>query len=309
MRCFLLLVFAISFSHTAKSQIVFSPSGAEWRYSFFWGFPYEMENEKIAYVRDSTLGATQVKVLTHRKFYRAYNAGGNNLTVLKQSADTVFFRSELTQHTWQVLYNFAALPGQSWNTTIQVNDINGPPLPLVTYTVTVDSVKNVVVNSVTLKRLFVRYIESSIVSYNAVITERFGADPFMFNYNNQIDASDYDIALYFLCYKDDAFGVKQFTNYSCEYSDYMSISENAAGLNFGVYPNPSSDVLHIKELNSYPVRKMEIADALGKVKMTIEANEIQDKIDICRLSEGMYFLKIFIGQQPLVFKFMKQIRD
>lgn len=310
MKHFLLLFFVINLAQAVQSQVVFSPPGAEWRYSFFWGFPYRIENEKIAYVRDSTLGGAQVKVLAHRRFYSAYNPFDYKLTLIRQVGDTVFFRSEITEHTWQILYNYAAQAGQSWQTTIQLDDINTSIPVLTTHTVSVDSVKNVIVNSVNLRRLFVKYSESNVSTYSRVITERFGADPFMFNYSNLIDGSDYDMILYFLCYKDNVFGVKQFTNYSCDYSDYMSISENYSGSGLGVYPNPSAEVLHIKELNSYAVRKMEIVDGLGKIKTSIENKEVSDRIDISGLDGGMYLLKIYINQQqPFVFKFMKQGQD
>lgn len=132
-----------------------------------------------------------------------YNYLANNLTLIKQKGDTIFFRNLITQHSWQILYNYAAPAGQSWQTKVdRLDPINGTYS--VTYTITVDSAKNILVNNLNLKTLFAKYqvIEGpNIISSDAVqITERFGSNLFMFSYTDFF-ASDGDLFYKFLCYQ------------------------------------------------------------------------------------------------------------
>jgi hypothetical protein len=140
---------------SSYAQIVFCPPGASWNYSFVY-IPapngiYNYVNEQIAYVKDSLIGGEPAKVLTHRFYYeQCYQVGQlqPKETYIKQRGDTVFFRNARTQHTWQILYNFASPPGGSWKTTL----LDAYDIPYTT-TLTVDSISQEVKNGFNLKKL------------------------------------------------------------------------------------------------------------------------------------------------------------
>ena len=183
----LILLFSILFlAQTIKAQIVFCPPGAEWHYSFGVPLSAAKENFKIKYVRDTTIGAETFKVLQHRKFfYFCENPPTSKLTLIRQSGDTVFMRNPTTLNNWQVLYNFAAQPGQTWTNVLKNSaGIN------ITYTTYVDSVRYVTVNNYTLKQLAVNYAGISTYTNNYRITERLGVNGYLFNYDSYQGCDD-----------------------------------------------------------------------------------------------------------------------
>jgi hypothetical protein len=280
----------------AQAPIVFCPPGAEWHYSFsaFWNS--NRPNEEIKYIRDSVVDSETVKVLQHTRMFNYKNlAVGTMHTLIKQKGDTVFFRSYSTQHSWQILYNYAALAGQSWTTTI----CNFPQVTS-TYTVAVDSVRTVMINNMSLRKLFVSYIPGlplpSFVGNRTEITERIGCHKFLFNYIAPYYSTDADRSEGILCYEDASFGLKQFTEKECWYEVYVGISEN--NLNKGgisLYPNPSKGEFTIK-MESGNTAQLVIFNALGqlvfKETMTIHETLLRPK-----LMGGVYYYQFLEGSQ------------
>jgi hypothetical protein len=172
MKKALLLVFAFFLLNKIQAQTVFCPLGAEWHYLFnFLGFlPGNSINENIKYTGDTLEGSDNVKILTHTRFFLQCSPVVNK-TLIKQKGDTVFFKNSRTLNGWQILYNFAALPGQSWTTSVLQNDSS-----VSTFTYSVDSVKQISVNGFSLKNLYVTKAGFSFFpAVQIQITERFGS--------------------------------------------------------------------------------------------------------------------------------------
>jgi len=293
MKKYLIFLVLFSLSKT-KAQVVFCPPGAEWHYLFsgtiFW--PGTTYNEKIKYVGDSINGLDTLKILTHYRFYTTCGPGSSK-TYIKQKGDTVFFKNNRTQGIWQILYNFAATAGQSWQTTT-ILSLNTPK----TFTFTVQSVSTVTINGYPLRQLTI-----DISHWGGhIITERFGSDAFLFNFNsispNQCDG---DVLMEFLCYQDDAFGVKQFGEKSCDY-----YTRNTTGINekllederVKIYPNPVNDKLHFEiiEPKNEPIN-LTIMNPLGQVVYTKTMSRTEEEIDLSDLKSGIYLLNLFYNKE------------
>ena len=303
MRRLLLLFSVLFFAEISKAQVVFCPPGAEWHYLYF-SLGNVKINEEIKYVRDSSLNSETVKVLQHKRFFKWQNYYGNKLTVIKQKGDTVFFRSLITQHTWQVLYNYAALPGQSWENQIKlINPIYATTL-VTTHTLTVDSIKDTIVNSINLRTLFIKMTSTSISgsgttgSANFRITERFGCNEFMFNFYNLKYVSDADWFEKFLCYKDDVFAQVQFTETDCYYSNPLGVNGKLKIKDDGlkIYPNPSSDLLNVelvnKNIKNYTLKLTNILGEEERFEL-ISKQENSLQLNVSQLKNGIYFLQVF----------------
>lgn len=266
-------------SKCLPAQIVFCPPGATWNYSFIKYFgSTEIENEKIIYEKDTLVNGETVKLLRHERAFMACNLNRIKFTLLKQKGDTIFINNQKTQNTWQILYNFAAQAGQSWQTTfIQDNST------VVTYTMSVDSVKNVIINGMTLKQLYAGYS----------ITERLGCNPFLFYFNNNGSGScHHDYVSWFLCYQDSVFGTYQLTEKPCDFTNPLGIN-NISDFDkvFAVYPSPTVDWLRI-EFNSINVSDLYLFDNLGNelIHRPVQANEHEKDVDIGDLDSGIYQL-------------------
>lgn len=303
MKKFLFLILLSGWLSKSEAQIVFCPPGAEWHYSFLYYVPYLHTNVKIKYVKDSVLNSEQVKVLTQGSYYSYCSLGPpSSLSFIKQNGDTVFFKNAATQNSWQILYNYAATAGQSWTNTISSFYSFSTT---VTYTITVDSVNSVTMNGFMLRRLYVKY-KNSTSSFNtpAQITERLGCEGYLFNYENPKNLGDCDRVRYFLCYQDDKFGLKQFTDKPCDYEDYVGIPENYQNSSIKIYPNPASDFLTVSFENELlkPGAVLSIKDLCGRAVKQVNMEDLSlasDRIDISDLSKGIYLLSVKNNEQTV----------
>jgi len=293
-----LLLLSILFFQKALPQapVVFCPAGAEWHYSFSSFWSSARPNEEIKYIRDSVVNSETVKVLRHKRlFYYKNLSVYTQYTLIRQSGDTVFFRNASTQHSWQILYNYAAQAGQTWTTTIRdpVIQIDN------THTIAVDSVKTVVLNNMSLRKLYVRYGPGpglAVAVRKTEITERIGCHSFMFNYIAPYYATDADRSEGILCYEDATFGLKQFTEKDCYYQYYVGLEENKADHNgIYVYPNPGNGVLRLMIPGGSGLQNPEllVSDLCGRSIAHQELSRLQEQeIDLKNLCNGVYLLSV-----------------
>lgn len=284
-----------------NSQVVFCPPGAEWRYNFAYHISSQITNEKIAYTGDTILAGQSVKKLKHERFFTQYNSGTYvKLTLIKQSGDTIFMNNPRTKNKWQILYNFAAKSGDVWRDTL--SDWSTTPIH---YTVTVNSVDYTTVNSLQLKRLHVTYVSNTYgIPKNYEITERIGCSKYLFNYIGRKSQSDDDYIYAALCYKDDEFGLKQFSSTPCDYVNYVGLSEPALNSGLRVYPNPAASRINIAFSNS-ETASLEINNSLGQLVHSQVISSGQE-LDLQFLSSGIYFLGVRRGDERSVVKLIKE---
>ena len=296
----LFLLFSLVMFAKTKAQIVFCPSGAEWHYVYMDGglsSPVNYKNETIKYVHDSLLNGETVKVIRHTKIFAATNINNSYLTCIQQRGDTVFMKSTFTNNQWCILFNFAALPGQSWQIPLSLHNN-------LTFTVTVDSVNYISLNGYNLKQVFLKYKQpccgGSIRNYSTSIIERIGGSGafYLFNFYGGM-YSDGDYINKFLCYQDSAFGLKQFTSKSCDYSLIAGVNELTNETPFlKLYPNPTSDILHLtlENQNLSGELRINLVNLLGETISEFQTEKLEEsrfEMNLESLKKGVYFLQVF----------------
>jgi hypothetical protein len=283
MRPKLILLFSILFLSRAFAQVVFCPPGAKWTANFTNGiWSTSIMNASIYYSGDTIIGAENVKILSHSKFFNQCNAG-SVITYLKQQGDTVFIKNRHTQDTWQTLYNFACGPGQGWTFTYTLQT-----LPTQTYSYTVDSTSTIIENGFNLRRLYLSFRTTLSPSSTAhtVVTERYGWG-FLFQYQGRISACDGDGFISNLCYSDNSFGSKKFTTLPCDYQNPSVVLELVEQQGLQAYPIPCKDILHVSNVQAG--QKILIEDLIGRHLMEIDIDSKLD-LDLSSLPSGMYQL-------------------
>ncbi len=293
-RLFLLICvtdFLFSFS-----QVKFCPPGAEWHYlfnSYNLSPSPSYENEMIKYTGDSIIGLDTLKVLIHKRFFWRYNSSYAGPTLIKQKGDTIFMRNKFTQDAWQILYNFAAIPGQGWS--IIINN----PTPK-TYSFTVTSVTNTIINGQMLKILEIT--GSGLISLQ--VTERLGSSGFLFPFIKG-SVSDGDYLSKSLCYRDDAFGELKYTEFPCDYSNPVGLNElNNSGA-AEIFPNPFSSELTFKNLNK-GIIKLITSDGKEVLSVNIDDGICNQAINTESLPCGFYYAKIYSGSSFITKKLQKE---
>ena len=283
----------------AKAQITFPAAGADWHFetrSNGFSGPYTYANTEVKYIKDTLFMGRTVKVLGANisYFLTAYVNSGHVFTYT--SNDSVFFYNSQTLNQWQLLYSFNTPAGQSWQ--LQVQDKNG----IDTIHVRVDSVKNTLVNSVSLKTLFVTYTEinhfpnSISHSFPSVIYDRIGDTQYLFNYMSDwiplCDGCTFIEGL--LCYQDSTFALYQpDTAKSCSYT-YTGIKQfTGNNEQVTVWPNPASNSLQVAVSNGQ-VTSIYIHDVLGNEVNAghVELVATSAQIDVSNLTNGVYFVEV-----------------
>lgn len=301
-RFLLFLVLAISFNKI-KAQVVFCPPGAKWHVMWnggLLGFT-TISNRTVEYVRDSLISTESYPVLQCISFYAWPCTHINSqLTLIRQSGDTVFFRNNNTNHTWQILYNFAATAGQTWTTSVRTNTSS-----VHIHTITVQSVSTVTLNNFPLRVLnvsmsFFYGINSTVTTTASMtITERLGSSRYLFYFHNKnISTCDAGSFSGNLCYQDDKFGVYQYaSDKPCNFTNVGINEFEKSNSVIKLYPNPVNSSLNIDIedwKDSYEIR---VQNALGqRMNITVQGRlKTVTNFEISDLKEGIYLLQVLDG--------------
>lgn len=293
-KIYLILYLSVFFLSTNYAQIVFCPPGAEWHFSYkLWDQPQNNFVTTIKYDRDTVINQDTLKILKHVDFDLTVYTVQHKYTLIKQRGDTIFMNNFRTNNNWEILYNFATVQGQSWLTNYNVH---GGAMR--TYSFTVDSINYEIVNGFNLKNLFVKVVSTvNLHGYNYSsfkISERFGCTKFMFMFGNE-GYNDNNWISAFLCYQDNAFGLKQFTNNACNYTNVGVQQFSVADNSIKIYPNPAKDWLMLESDSEhfFTTNQVDlvITDVLGLIVKKLKLTQ-QTKVDMSDLKAGIYLLTI-----------------
>jgi hypothetical protein len=286
----LFLFFCLLTFGNISSQVVFCPPGAAWSGLFstiLWS--QATKNSTIAYLKDSISGTDTLKMLFHNKFYGQCNYQQIPFTLIKQKGDTIFMLNQFTQNAWEILYNFGCTPTTGWKTTYILP--GGTPR---TYSITVDSLRNIAENGFTLRQLVstIKYAYgSSTVTYTANITERYGWG-FLFTYRSNSGSCDGDFFLSTLCYSDNYFGTKYFGENPCDFQNPTGFEKRLITKgSILIFPNPISDMLNIKSEYDPEETELVIQNVLGNEVRNLTA-DWKESLDVSDLQPGIYFVTL-----------------
>jgi len=195
------------------------------------------------------------------------------------------------------LYDFTANPNDYWevagfdqslflDTCDSLGEIN------------VDSIGTTVINSETLKYIYVSRRANSYWSIYGKVVERIGAFDYMFPeaYGCILDANEGGALR---CYYDSTFGLFETGLAStCDY--VVSVEQHDLNCSLNVYPNPTADLLTIEfnhsisspfQINIYSLLNQKIISKQIQSQLTgIEMNNLRD---------GLYFIEVTDGRNKV----------
>jgi hypothetical protein len=238
MKKTLVLLSLLLQSVSVDSQVVFAPLGAQWNYLFYssnFSTVQDVSREDIRCIRDTVIAGDTCRVLTHRRGSMYFNSTTVGVTAVRQTGDTIWFRNVLTNHKWQVLYNFNTSPTNSWTILYYSGASQG-------FTCTPVSHTSDTINNIVLRKMRVLVKPSNKPSFLMNVTERFGSELFMFYFHSP-QSSDGDFFFTSICYKDNTFGQHQFTEYDCDTRNSIHSPDNEG--TGTLYPNPATSKFFI----------------------------------------------------------------
>ena len=83
----------------------------------------------------------------------------------------------------------------------------------------------------------------------------------------------------------------------------LGVEENAL-MDFSYYPNPTSDVLTLK--NNKLIERVSIYNLIGQSVMEYQVDALNFQIDTSNLSTGAFFMKVYINGQVGIYKIIKE---
>ncbi len=301
------LLSALSFTSNAQTTSDWAPVGATWYYTetFFWPIPMIEDYLMIQSVGDTVIQGLSCRKLTKR--HTIVCSDRPQVEYMYSEGQQVYF-FDSAFNGFQMLYDFGAVPGDSWS--IRLKDPNDP-LDEDTLVVTVDSTDMATINGLPLNRLYVTYLFLNETipnySYNSVLIDRIGDTWYMFNYMPELGfVCDANMSQGLRCYEDSVVGhYETGIADSCTYIEfYDAVAENSGGT-LRVHPNPVTHFLFL-ETSLSGNKTILVSDLQGRVLMRMETASNPVSLDLSDLPPQVYILRLKNGEHILHTRIIKQ---
>ncbi len=281
---------------------VWIEQGAVWHYNY--GNLMEGGFIRITNEKDTLINGQKCEQLQPVQFKFTWDQYGNiyfldsipwKSEYTYTHGDTVFY---LENGSFYVLYNFGAQPGDSWDLGVETNYWSCSDSRAV-----VDSIGTTILNGQELRWISISHTEGSSVALDGMAIERFGAaENYLFPVERNCDSNiivefnSYD----FSCFQDNEFPLINMTDKDCEFL-LTSGHNNIVVQEVMVFPNPTKNQINI--LVHGPA-DIELFDHNGL--LFIRRSNHQGKLDISKLSRGVYFLRIILDNHICMKKIIKE---
>lgn len=96
----------------------------------------------------------------------------------------------------------------------------------------------------------------------------------------------------------------QAEDYSIEVTENLGVSNNNALSAFSFYPNPTSDIVHLKA--SKNIESAFLYNLLGQKVLNVKMNATSSELNVSGLTNGTYILKVSIDGEIGTYKLLKK---
>ncbi len=288
-----LFAFTVSKLQAFAQTTDFAPVGATWYYSeVSFIIPYP---EKFRLVEVTGEEVFQGKLC--RKIEGLTGCGLHNPCYVFSQNDSVFYWSIHTS-SFQLLYDFRAVPGDSW-------EIDGMLPPVGAVRIQVDSLSTRVVGNDTLKAWCVSY-SPEWFDWGTEILEKVGNTCFLGPSSDLCENGPCGIR----CYSDSANDLR-FVPYPCDTAIFTSKTKNIPGLEpINIYPNPFFDKITLRSGHELQGGSFQLFDHLGRLVLHQLVTTGGIEIETTGLPNGVYFAMVGqLGRLLQVEKLIKLDRE
>ncbi len=302
-KIFYVWVFALMLVTEGNAQI-WAPTGSVWHYGILESFFSQNQGYlKVESIGDTSIQGQQCKILHKTR----YNASTHMLT--DEGNDYMYSLNDKVFHfmndTFYTLYNFNAMPGDTWTVAVPFPSpfasLN-PPDTLVK--IVVDSVSTITIQSQILRTLYVHSDSNDWYFLNPIIEgigSMGGMFPFIYDWMD-------DNIPFFRCYVDTSFFYQRNLAYPCD-TVIDKLDESSFYETFDVFPNPATNYFMIKmgipKLN-YSTASLRIFDEFGREvifkKITIEEIMYGIKINSETFGDGIYQVLLFLENPAMMLR-------
>ncbi|HHH55317.1 MAG TPA: T9SS type A sorting domain-containing protein [Bacteroidetes bacterium] len=288
----LLIVFFLSISFQAFSQIEFAPAGAEWyssvigATSFIPPFTYYDLPINHKYDRDTLINSIGAKVIVN-----TYPNIDPDEHIITQSGDSILI---WWGNEFHLLYDFGAEVGEI---------IHTEPSPSTEYSLELIEKDTVIINGEELINYSFNVPSSQA---NILVNNKFGAINNFLAYGFYVDG-DYGRLR---CYSDSNFELIQFGDMACD-SAYTKdvttgIDDLANSHDLHIFPNPAIESIKIElPIKGTRQKRIKITTLQGQIVVDIESPDEEVEMGVGDLSPGFYSVEVVTKDRRFFGKFIK----
>ena len=294
--CFLYFLFVYAKGYSQN----WAPTGSIWHYGILESFFSQDQGYlKVESIGDTLIQGNQCKIL-HKTRFNAFTHALSD-----EGDDYMYSQNNMVYHfmndTFYTLYNFNAMPGDTWTVAVPY------PSPWNSQ----DTLVNIVVDSTSIINIqgnffntqYVHSVDNDWYFLNPIISSigsMGGMFPFIYGY------MDIEIP-FFRCYEDTTFFYQRSISFPCD-TVIDSMRDLINNTKIEIYPNPASDIIYVKiPLNKFGSSKfdLKIYDTNGILILTRDfdfKNQEDMKIKINDFSNGVYEILLFNENSNTVLK-------
>jgi len=278
MKKLILLAAIVSISHNVVFSQVWAPIGAKWTYSDIsmgWEPFYNLPNT-IECTGDTIIGGKLCRILIG-VCQCSFSQG---IEFLYYEDDKVYYHVD-TVTGFTLLYDFSAMPGESWTSIIR-NYLN--------YDTTVFEVTGIGNEIIGIDTIPFQLVKNSDDygnwQWGGKVYKYFGDNSCFFPQFATADPWTGPIR----CYEDSTTIVK-FQDIPCDTSIFhIGVNENVFDNSIKIFPNPATSFITLTSPGDLPIEEAVIFNHLGQKVLT--AKPVNNSVDVSGLKQGMYILEV-----------------
>ncbi|MGB1203994.1 MAG: T9SS type A sorting domain-containing protein [Chitinophagales bacterium] len=290
-RHFLSLVFCLLIIRgpSLQAQQEFAPIGAKWQFEQYgcFGNPAYYGFLNIEVMKDTFLLNKNARVLSVAYINDCSENMSNQEIILASEGDKVY---HYLNESYYVLYDFSAQVGDTiWHqpTAFQHTDpiYQQFDVTIDRFCSIVDSISTITIDGQILRQQHIRACDSGENFYGlgGKVIEKIG---FL---KGLLGTPSYEVFLlgisypYLRCYEDNTIF---YEHHYCKSVGIVDVEEQSE---ISIYPNPTTDFLHIETLN-LGIQPLVFYNVEGKIVFSQEITSSKTKINVTHLPKGIYYI-------------------
>jgi hypothetical protein len=292
------LTLALSLAAIVSQAQEFAPIGARWNYTSDVYGPINIEQYEYISVKDSVIlgkSVRKIEILHYRKMHDYSNdykvtEEVRNLKphFIHQNADSVYLFDPFNEE-FDKIYVFNVKKGDTitLDTPFGEETVNGTK----TFRIKIDSVSSEEYGGIQLKKYRTTMLDDYGYGYSGVYMDKVGSLDWFLPRRFGI----MEIPGPLLCYSDSE--VNYPSGISCEtITSTVAVQLKLAS----VYPNPTNELVTVN--STQEINKIEVLSVNGGLLATYHTNQA----NLSAMKPGVYFLKIYSGEDFAVKKIIKE---
>ncbi len=293
----LLTIFTTLICVTAYGQREFAPFGATWFYSKIENFAGEEGYIKVVSERDTLIDNKQSKILSQKYFSSNGDSSVLNNFYIYQNGDTIYYRIDEDFH---ILYNFALEKGDTME--IYSKDIYCPGNESHFGEIKVDTIVNLTINGIELKKIFTSKIQGSAYKYPGPFLEIIGGLNGIHPVDSGCSCDVFPEIGDLRCYYDESFGHYHVPNsVRCD-SLLTTVNPISKDVNVDIlyWSEAKTFTIDLNKLNYSGEFLLKVYDVNGRSIFTNKVHSKTIKVYIPVEITGIYILQI-INNQNIIY--------